>query len=287
MAADVVANRIHAALSHRSWAVAAGARCHLFLLSGGRAALTREGGTETDITAPAMLWLPRLPVGTLRLMAGGEGFTASISRDLVPRVTSAFGLSGPMRPMLDQVVLAGPDMVAPCLGVLTATFAALVDEARGARPAAEAMASLHLASLLLQLWRRAGPAAAAGRRGGAPTTAQRFRQLVELHYREGLSIDEFALRLGVTRAHLHDACLRATGDTPLRVLHERLMGEARARLAQTDLSVEQVGYGLGFRDPAYFNRFFKRRAGQSPGLYRRGARAGRRAASPPSFAAWP
>ena len=37
------------------------------------------------------------------------------------------------------------------------------------------------------------------------------------------------------------------------------------RLQQLDLPVEQIGYGLGFRDPAYFNRFFRKYRGASPG----------------------
>ncbi len=217
-------------------------------------------------------------------MAGSEGFAASVAPDFAQRAAGDPALSVHLRSMLGRMVLAGPDMLAPQLPALSGAFAALADEAQGLRPAAAAMAGLHFAALLLLLWRCTGPSEAA--RPGAGT-AQRFRQLVELHYREGLRIDAFAARLGVTRAHLHDACLRATGRTPLALLHERLLAEARTRLEQTDLSVEQVGYGIGFRDPGYFNRFFRRLAGQSPGAYRRGVASGRPAAAVTSFAAWP
>ena len=50
-----------------------------------------------------------------------------------------------------------------------------------------------------------------------------------------------------------------------RIIHERLVREACTRLQQLDLPVEQIGYGLGFRDPAYFNRFFRKYRGASPG----------------------
>jgi AraC family transcriptional activator of pobA len=86
-----------------------------------------------------------------------------------------------------------------------------------------------------------------------------------------LAVDEFARLLGLTRAHLRDACLRGMGTTPLGVIHARLMEEACLRLEQTELSIEQIGYSLGFRDPGYFNRFFKRQAGLSPGAYRKAA----------------
>ncbi|MBV8662648.1 MAG: helix-turn-helix domain-containing protein, partial [Hyphomicrobiales bacterium] len=116
--------------------------------------------------------------------------------------------------------------------------------------------------------------------------AQRFRQLVELHYRDNLGRDDFARMLGVTRAHLHEACVKALGRAPQQLVHERLHVEAQTRLRETAQTIEQIAYGLGFRDPAYFSRFFRRRSGMSPGAYRKASRI-----TPPqqttSFAAWP
>ena len=58
------------------------------------------------------------------------------------------------------------------------------------------------------------------------------------------------------------------------------------RLRETAQTIEQIAYSLGFRDPAYFSRFFSRLSGMSPGAYRKAARV-----APPtqatSFAAWP
>ena len=261
-------------------------RCHLFLLLAGRAALAGPQQPDIEMAAPAMLWLPHSARGSLRVMAGGAGFNAAIGFDFVQRMVGDAALATYLRPLLDQTVLAGPDALASQVGMLSGSFAALVEESQELRPAAAAMMGLQLGTLLLQLWRRAGMPSGSLRGAGA-TTAQRFRQLIELHYREGLGIDQFAARLGVTRAHLHDACLRAAGRTPLALLHDRLLTEARTRLEQTDLSVEQVGYGIGFRDPGYFNRFFKRSVGQSPGAYRRSAAAARPTAAASSFAAWP
>ena len=123
-------------------------------------------------------------------------------------------------------------------------------------------------------------------RGAGAPTAQRFRQLVELHYRDHLGVDDFADMLGVTRAHLHEACMKALARAPQQLVHERLHVEARMRLRETAQTIEQIAYSLGFRDPAYFSRFFSRRSGISPGAYRKAARV----APPPeatSFSAWP
>jgi AraC family transcriptional activator of pobA len=61
-------------------------------------------------------------------------------------------------------------------------------------------------------------------------------QLVELHYRDNLSIDIFAKLLGVTRGHLHDACGRNAGCTPLKLVHNRLLEEAQLGLENTEIS---------------------------------------------------
>ena len=143
----------------------------------------------------------------------------------------------------------------------------------------------HLGSLLLHLWRASGSNRTV--RGTGTTTVQRFRQLIELHYRDNLSIEVFAKLLGVTRAHLHDACGRSARCTPLKLVHDRLVEEARLRLENTEFSVEQIAYGLGFRDPGYFNRFFKRLTGVAPGAYRQTISTARSTVDTPSFAAWP
>ena len=97
----------------------------------------------------------------------------------------------------------------------------------------------------------------------------------------------FAKLLGVTRARLHDACARSPRCTPLKLVHDRLLEEARLRLENTEFPVEQIAYGLGFRDPGYFNRFFKRLTGVAPGTYRQTIATARSTNEAPSFAAWP
>jgi AraC family transcriptional regulator, transcriptional activator of pobA len=66
-----------------------------------------------------------------------------------------------------------------------------------------------------------------------------------------------------------------------------LFEEARLRLENTEFPVEQIAYGLGFRDPGYFNRFFKRLTGITPGAYRQTIATAGSTVDAPSFAAWP
>jgi AraC family transcriptional activator of pobA len=52
------------------------------------------------------------------------------------------------------------------------------------------------------------------------------------------------------------------------MIEARIMREARRNLAYTHLSISTIAYSLGYADPAYFTRVFKRDAGVSPKEFR-------------------
>jgi AraC family transcriptional activator of pobA len=60
-----------------------------------------------------------------------------------------------------------------------------------------------------------------------------------------------------------------TGHNAQALLHARLVREASRRLVHIAAPVSSIAFELGFDDPAYFCRFFKRHAGASPRDYRR------------------
>ena len=97
----------------------------------------------------------------------------------------------------------------------------------------------------------------------------RFRERMETHLRMGLTITQHAKALNVTPAQLRAACLEITGKPPVRVLDERLLLEAKRTLTYTDMTVAETAYHLGFSDPAYFSRFFRKLAGESAATFRK------------------
>jgi AraC family transcriptional activator of pobA len=54
----------------------------------------------------------------------------------------------------------------------------------------------------------------------------------------------------------------------MQLVHARILLEAKRQLRYTDVSVSEIGYALGFDDPAYFTRFFSQRTGTSPRAFR-------------------
>lgn len=99
----------------------------------------------------------------------------------------------------------------------------------------------------------------------------RYRALVETHFRAHHPPGFYARLLAVTPARLNAACKARAGRTATEFLHDRLVVEAKRYLIYTESSVAQVAHLTGFEDPAYFNRFFTRRVGCSPGAFRRQA----------------
>lgn len=96
----------------------------------------------------------------------------------------------------------------------------------------------------------------------------RFNELIEAHYQQHWSLSRYASGIGVTEARLNDVCRRIADLPSKRLILERLMQEARRLLLFTGLSANEICYRLGFKDPAYFSRFFHRYAGVTPGEYR-------------------
>jgi AraC family transcriptional activator of pobA len=58
------------------------------------------------------------------------------------------------------------------------------------------------------------------------------------------------------------------GYPALKVIHDRLLIEAKRKLIYSERPVSHIAYELGFEDAAYFARFFAGRAGASPSQYR-------------------
>lgn len=78
-----------------------------------------------------------------------------------------------------------------------------------------------------------------------------------------------ASHLNVTPAYLSDAIKRDTGRTPQELIHAYLVEVASAHLRDTEQSVSEIAYELGFTYPNHFTRLFRKVSGKTPLEYRR------------------
>lgn len=78
----------------------------------------------------------------------------------------------------------------------------------------------------------------------------------------------YAARLHVTQNHMNDTVKEITGQSAGQHIQQLLATEATALLKQSTLSISEIAFMLGFNDPAYFSRFYKKQKGVSPSSLR-------------------
>jgi len=98
---------------------------------------------------------------------------------------------------------------------------------------------------------------------------RRFRLLIEAHYLKHWPVARYARQLAVSESSLNRLCQDLTGGTAFDVVQQRVLLEGRRRLMYVPGSVAMIAEELGFKDPAYFCRFFRRHTGLSPTAFRR------------------
>ena len=98
-----------------------------------------------------------------------------------------------------------------------------------------------------------------------------FGRLIDDNYAEHHLVAYYAGKIGISAAHLNVVCRQSAGKSALELIHERVLLEAKRNLAYTTLTVNVVSYAIGFSDPAYFTRFFKRHTGLAPRDFRKQA----------------
>lgn len=100
---------------------------------------------------------------------------------------------------------------------------------------------------------------------------RQFKSLVDQHYRSLHGTSDYAAQLHMTGDHLNRIVKTHTGKTAKEHIQSRIIVEAKRLLYFTDLSAKEIGYELGFSEPANFSAFFKKSVGLSPSHFKAGA----------------
>lgn len=95
------------------------------------------------------------------------------------------------------------------------------------------------------------------------TTIIRFKQLVEENFTKEKSVSPYAEMLNINPSCLNELSKRITGITAGELIRNRVIDEIKKLLYSTRMSGKEIAYELGFDDPAYFSRFFKKYTGST------------------------
>jgi AraC family transcriptional activator of pobA len=112
--------------------------------------------------------------------------------------------------------------------------------------------------------RRHGPA----RTAPPSAVVERFLRLVDRDHARRHRVADYARELGVSPGHLNALCRKRRRTSASALVRERLTLEAKRLLVHSDLTAAEIAFRLGFEDPAYFARYFRREAGSPPTTFR-------------------
>ncbi len=90
-----------------------------------------------------------------------------------------------------------------------------------------------------------------------------FNVLVEEHFRTRKTIGEYAELMYKSPKTITNVFSKYSKDSPLQVIHKRVIMEAKRILLYTDKPAKEIGYDLGYSDPAQFSKLFRKYAGMT------------------------
>ncbi|WP_225587057.1 helix-turn-helix domain-containing protein [Algoriphagus sp. Y33] len=96
----------------------------------------------------------------------------------------------------------------------------------------------------------------------------KFLELVRGSFDSTYTLAQYAEKLKTTEQKLNDQAKIHAGKTAQMVIYGLITSEAKRLLVYESLSVKEIAFQLGFKDPLYFSNFFKKHIGVSPKVYR-------------------
>ncbi|GAB3758760.1 helix-turn-helix domain-containing protein [Spirosoma pomorum] len=97
---------------------------------------------------------------------------------------------------------------------------------------------------------------------------RQYEDLLEQQFLTVREVSQYAEQMHLTPNYLNAICRKILGKTASQLWQERLLIEAQRLLTHTASSVKEIAFQLGFDDPSYFVRFFRKHTGDTPALFR-------------------
>ena len=98
-----------------------------------------------------------------------------------------------------------------------------------------------------------------------PLFIVRFKDVVEKRLSDSeLSVDDLAAAMNLSRVQLYRKVKAISGSSPIELLRTARLNRGYQLLIQTNKTVSEIAYEIGFTAPSYFTRCFKNEFGISP-----------------------
>lgn len=100
---------------------------------------------------------------------------------------------------------------------------------------------------------------------------RQFNFYVEGNFRKEHKVQFYAGLMNKSPKTLSNIFTLYNYNSPMSIIHDRIVNEAKRLLFYTDKSAKEIAYELGFEDAAHFSRFFKNSTSQNPSGFRKNA----------------
>ncbi|MDO4615924.1 MAG: AraC family transcriptional regulator [Lachnospiraceae bacterium] len=97
---------------------------------------------------------------------------------------------------------------------------------------------------------------------------QSIMDYMDEHYHEPITLQDLGDAFFISQYHLAHIFKDETGVSPMKYILYRKIGESQKLLMNTELSVGEIGFELGFNDNSHFSTTFKKYIGMTPSQYR-------------------
>jgi AraC family transcriptional activator of pobA len=237
----------------------------IFLLLKG-SGIARLDSVVHEVQAPTVLVIPERCVHEFEWASHSSGYVLSITSSLVARLQRKIGRYANVFSEARSFAAGEYDRH------LAAVFGRIHEEYTGDATLRDLSLETCLIDMSVVLSRLVGSEPDERRQPGrSGRHFRRFVSLLEIHHKAHWSVARYANVIGITPPHLNSLCKRYAGRSAKRMINDRLMLAARRALAYTDNNIAAIARDLGFADPSYFTRFFRRSEGMPPGRFRRQA----------------
>lgn len=95
-----------------------------------------------------------------------------------------------------------------------------------------------------------------------------LKEVIDEHFKENWSVQQFVTNIDHEYYSIQQLVKNRLGLTIKNLAQRKIIIESQKDIALTDKPIQEVAYDMGFKDPAYFNRFFKGQTQLTPAKFR-------------------
>lgn len=217
---------------------------------------------KETITAPLVIYVAQGKIHQFLPDANTEGWAVRYKNEFIPESKFHFYSN-----FLDNIHY--PLEAAGCLNKLDALCEMMLDESQQSR--ADMVMIRHLLLALLSKLESEGKQRFRQESNSSNIqliTFNNFLKIVEANYKRPEGVDFYADKMNMSSRNLNLICQAIFNKSVSEIVETRKLVEARQLLINTDLSVSEIGYELGYNEKAYFTRVFSKKTGLTPTDFR-------------------